>query len=406
MSTEIPYYQRNTLYGPERLTMPISRNAQEIDIVEFRRLGASIGDIYLAFRLLWEMEQGGLSEMLRSIPIEFTKAPYLARAFKIPNRIPPPTNSIVRLDVVGEKVVDINNKPAGLGLITAAEYMWSTEQVWPVNTFPIRANLSDLFDSDSVKKVIIATELDYAFSSDQVVLSRLIEQQTGIPCETMDPQLQGIDKLGFTDIVACFSYLAPRKTQRGWIPALFKQRERFVVNPVTSLIWDNKALMALPFLGLTLPFELRDRLIKLREVFPPTYIFKKGDNNELLIGSTLTIRGIGFTEITKENVPSELCRGGKVYIKPLGQSGGRDIVVKNFQDRGGVYGCLMKSVQDWGTVVQEAVEPKLQNGYIKDGYFFDSKRCKIITIERMQSPDNQKIHGGSKTDLVPVYIRK
>ena len=408
MTIEIPYYERKTSYGKEKLTMPICKSAQEVDIAEFQRVIDAIGDIYSAFRLIWSMEQANSARILRTLPVDFNKAEFLEKSFRNPARIPAPINSIARLDVVNEKIVDINNKPAGAGLITTTENVWSNEGVWPMGTLPIKADLSRVFDSKTLKRIIVATKIDYVFSSDQAVLSRNIEEQTGIKTMIVNPQEQRLDELESTDAVLCFSYPELRRTESGWVSAMFKKQDRFFVNPLASLVWDNKALMSLPFLKMEGVGDLENKLSKLRDVFPITYLVREKPDGNFEIATELTKDGVQYSNIDMDNIPTELCKLGEIYIKPLGQSGGRDIVIKNFQDRGGVFSCIKKyGTSRPGIVIQKTVIPQtnVRGAFIKDGYFFDSRNSQFITIERMQSVDRLKIHGGSQTELVPVYLK-
>ncbi len=408
MSIEIPYYERKTAYGIEKMVMPITNIAQEINTLEFSTTVSAIQNIYSTFRLMWEMEQNGSSKILRNLPVDFNKAKFLRKSFKNSWRIPAPINSLTRLDVVNGKVVDINNKPAGAGLITTVEKVWTEQQAWPNNTLPIRADLKQIFNQQNIQRIFIATQRNYVFSSDQIALAKNIQEQTGIETLVIDPQEQQLKDLQTTNRILCFSYPQLRQTQSGWVNAMFRQPELFPVNPLVSLIWDNKALIALPFLEIENLSELGSKLTDLRAVFPDTFLVREKATGGFEIAKKLTKDGIIYVDIDINSVPPDLTSAGEVYIKPLAESGGRGIVIKKFQDRGGVFQCIKKfATNKSGIVIQKTVAPQspIPNQFIKDGYFFDSQNGQVITIERMQSIDPLKIHGGSQTELVPVYLK-
>lgn len=389
----LPYY----LVKGEKVTMPLSERPQAVTQAQVSSQIDNLNRVYRAFRLL--QQQSTCTDILKGFPLSTDKSPDLPL-----DLVPPPSNVIVRVDTVNGKTVDINNKPAGLGLILSAYQLWLNREAFG-DTTPLLPQV-DFILPDRFNSAVVLTNRCYPFMSDQEALVEIMQKQTDKPWSLQFPE-SSQPKAKEDEAALSFSYLDGNTTAlRKWRKYLCQNPDRFIENPAAAIFWDNKALMAIPFMDLDLPNPLRSALEDLRRVFPPTYLFKSTGRDKIYMAISITSQGVEFEEVTKENIPLL----GKTYLKPLGDSGGRNISVRKFDDWGSTMTGLERytSYYPEGFIIQQTSEPEIVDGMrIKDGYFISSygEQVKFVALERMgTTEDTPKIHGGSRTKLVPVSL--
>lgn len=401
---ELPYYLVKDQFGFRKMRMGLEYTPQKVEITSFSRQLAGIEKVYQFFNLLWQRQQNQELNFLRGLPLALEKMPL------IPNKEnqlfwAPPLSMVCRVDVVGGKIVDINNKPAGLGLISTAEEIWQAKQVWDKDQQIIGADLGQLLIFPFSRAAII-TEEKYPFASDQVKLAQLGQRATAKPWEVVFSDRINPLEVKPDQAIFCFSYHFAGKSISEWRGFIQKNFANFLVNPLTAVSWDNKALMALPFLEARVDNNLATTLEKLQDVFPRTYLFFWDQEGRLRIFKKITQNGLVSEPLGKENVPLL----GPTYFKPLGESGGRGVIRRTIADWGSALSAIERyaNANPQGFIIQQETKPEsVGNLMVKDGYFYSSTASgiKFITIERMGTVDDAvKIHGGSETVLAPVFL--
>lgn len=404
MTTEVlqplPYY----LVNGEKIRMSLENFPQPLLEDEFTGV---VNKIDLIYGFLRRLRQAFITNpnLLSGFPQFSRKAPALSRQLEQAGFIPEPRNAITRMDVVGAKVVDINNKPAGFGLTLAAYQRWEALGVWGYDQ-PLLPDVKNLLPGEFAGATVV-TEARYPFVSDQRRIAKILTPVTG-RCWEMK-YLEAISSENFIkagQAVFGFSYGEGNDIYQ---KAILENPDLFLVNPATALFWDNKAFMSLPFMDVTTSIALAD-LSELRLAFPATYLFKADPTNyeSVLWAKELNDTGIRFEPLTRDNVPIP----GESYLKPLGESGGRGVVFKRLNDWGSVMSAAGKFARNYpeGFIIQQRAAPSTSDGYaIKDGYFMNTyhPKAQFLALERMGTTEQTpKIHGGSKTKLIPVYLER
>jgi hypothetical protein len=391
----LPFYEVKRGLVTDRKTMNIEMRAQEISESRLNYLCQGISNSQKMFTALM-----AFPEILNSIPNAHGRQIQLLEDAKRKGLIYPPISAISRIDTVGGKIVDINTKPSGFGLISSAEIIWNSKGVYPEKSVPINSDFNKLLP-DNFNKAVVVTESDYPFVSDQIAMAKIAEIQTQKPwriiyCNETEPDIKA------DEAVFCFSWLSSPFVSLKWINFLFENQQQFLLNPLAGR-WDNKALMALPFLEINLPSgDLRTQLIKNGKNFPNTYLFRQS-KNELEMAVEINSKGLEFQKVNKFNAPSS----GEVYLKPLLESGARGVIVKNLKDKGTSRDTILQYAERYSSfVVQEKVKPQNLGGFnLKEGLFIEYKEpFNLLTIERMGTKvETNLIHGGNST-LIPVTI--
>src|SRR3989344_4134292 len=389
----LPYYEIRLGLTTDRKTMKIEYSPQELDPKRVRFTCEGIANIQRLYSMLLDYPQ-----ILATIPNFDGRDLELFSDAKQRVITAKPNSPLSRIDIVSGKVVDINTKPSGFGLITSAELAWKKEGVYPKDDLAISANYNKL-QTSNFDSIAIITESDYPFVSDQIAFSKLATLQTGKPwriiyCNEVEPNIK--DDEG----IYCLSWLSSDNVSPKWRNLLFNRPEQFISNPLSG-VWDNKALMAIPFLEKdTLNTSLAKTIQRIEKMLPETYLFKIGPEG-LVMAVELKESDIEYQKVNKFNSPTI----GEVYIKPLLESGARGVVVKNLTDGGTSKTTLLNYSERYNSfIVQKKVEPQKVGGFeIKDGYFIEFQPpFNFITIERMGVKGKTNlIHGGSSS-LIPV----
>lgn len=393
---ELPYYTRKDRYGIQRMTMPIGAKTQFIDPDEYKKMMESFQAVYDTWGKIAESKN---YEWLNNLPVDLQKSPFPDSNFDVQ-----PRTAAARVDVVGGKIVDINNKPAGLGLTLAANGLWDREYIWMTGN-PLNPRIDSIVP-DRFESVQVVTESNYPFVSDQAKFAEILNQKLDVPC-----RLIYADKNDFytdgDEAVLCFSYLNSTQISDSWRQGLLSEGRNFIVNPLVAIKWDNKALMAIPFLRLQTDSTIKKSLLNLRSVFPKTYLFRiDQDLGSLEIATEISDQGLHYDPLAKETTPTP----GPTYLKPLGNSGSRGVVLKTLNDWGTARDAFNKYGEKYrsGFIAQEAAIAEENDGYkIKDGFFINTLagEVKFVAIERMGTRDKTAIiHGGSRTKLIPVEL--
>ncbi|KKQ43015.1 MAG: hypothetical protein US60_C0009G0018 [Microgenomates group bacterium GW2011_GWC1_37_8] len=391
----LPFYEVKKGLVTERKTMRMEMQPQSIKLSRLRFICDGIANTKSLFE-----ELSNYPSILNSIPDAQGRNITLFNEANRNNIIYPPTSSLSRIDVINGKIVDLNTKPAGFGLITSAELIWQKENVYQEKTQPITADYNNLLPEE-FEKAVIVTESTYPFVTDQIAIAKIAERQTDkhwriIYCNQTKPDIKD------GEAVFCFSWLSSPSISPTWIKFLFANQEQFLLNPLAAR-WDNKALMALPFLENDLPSgNLSTLLRKISKMFPDTYLFRRNGNSlEMAVG--IGVEGIEYQKVNKFNAPAT----GDLYLKPLLESGARGIIVKKLTDSGTSKSTLLEYSERYHAfIAQEKVHPQLEEGFnIKDGYFVQfNNPFNLLTIERMGvKTETNLIHGGSSS-LIPLSI--